>query len=37
MAVFALVWSFRARRLDRADEYHLLHGPNSGCAECAAK
>jgi len=24
----------RARRLDRLDAYHLMHGPTSGCVEC---
>ncbi|AHB31651.1 hypothetical protein ArV2_gp40 [Arthrobacter phage vB_ArS-ArV2] len=35
--VFAWVWIFRARTLDRWDEFHLMHGPNSGCPECAGK
>jgi hypothetical protein len=26
-----------ARRLDRLDECHLLHGPDSGCVECEDK
>lgn len=25
------------RRLDRAAEYHLMHGPNAGCLECEDK
>lgn len=29
----AIPW---ARRADRA-EYHLMHGPNSGCVECEDK
>jgi len=24
-------------RLDRMDEYHIMHGPKSGCTECAGK
>jgi hypothetical protein len=31
------VAAVRAIRLDRADEYHLMHGPNSGCVECEDK
>lgn len=30
----------RALRLDRRDahaEYHLMHGPDSGCLECEGK
>jgi len=23
-----------AMRADRYDEWHLMHGPDSGCAEC---
>jgi hypothetical protein len=26
-----------ARRLDRLDDYHLMHGPDSGCVECEGK
>ena len=26
-----------AMRADRADEWHLLHGPNDGCVECEGK
>ncbi len=26
-----------AMRADRADEYHLLHGPDSRCVECEGK
>jgi len=26
-----------ARRLDRADEFHVMHGPRSGCVECEGK
>ena len=33
----AAVWAAWARRLDRIDEYHLLHGPNDGCVECENK
>jgi len=35
-AVFATL-SLRALALDRADEYHLMHGPTSGCVECEGK
>ena len=35
--ICAAVWAVWARRLDRADEYHLMHGPNSGCIECEDK
>lgn len=31
------VAALRAIRLDRADEYHLMHGPASGCVECEGK
>ncbi len=34
------VAALRARRLDLADdyaEYHLMHGPRSGCVECEGK
>lgn len=31
------VYALYARRLDRFDEYHLAHGPNSGCVECEGK
>lgn len=34
------VAALRAVRLDRADrwaEFHLMHGPQSGCAECVDK
>jgi hypothetical protein len=37
LAVGFGVASLRALALDRADEYHLLHGPNDGCAECEGK
>lgn len=30
----AIPW---ARRADRADEYHLMHGPDTGCIECEGK
>lgn len=36
-AVFAGVGIAYARRLDRMDEYHLMHGPNDGCPECDGK
>ena len=36
-AVFAAVAIPYARRLDRADEFHLMHGPQSGCIECEGK
>lgn len=26
--------ALRRRRLDRADEYHTLHGPDSCCPDC---
>jgi hypothetical protein len=32
--VVVLPW---ARRRDAHDEYHLMHGPNSGCVECLNK
>lgn len=31
------VYALYARGLDRADEYHRMHGPASGCAECEGK
>lgn len=31
------VFALYARRLDRIDDYHLLHGPASGCIECEGK
>lgn len=24
-------------RMDAAEDYHLMHGPNSGCADCESK
>jgi hypothetical protein len=30
----AIPW---ARRRDRVDEYHLMHGPHGGCVECEGK
>jgi hypothetical protein len=36
MAVFAGVGILWAVRADRADQ-HLLHGPDSGCVDCATK
>lgn len=29
--------ALRRHRLDRADEYHLMHGPTSDCPECVGK
>jgi hypothetical protein len=26
-----------AMRADREDDYHLMHGPDSGCLECEGK
>ncbi len=31
------VYALYARSLDRAAEYHLLHGPADGCLECEGK
>ncbi|CAH0232314.1 hypothetical protein SRABI26_02680 [Arthrobacter sp. Bi26] len=31
------VYALYLRNLDRADEYHLLHGPASDCIECEGK
>ena len=36
LAAFALVGIFWAIRLDEMDA-HLIHGPDSGCAECEGK
>ncbi|WP_168709304.1 hypothetical protein [Arthrobacter sp. PAMC25564] len=36
----AIVYIPRAIRLDRADayaEFHLMHGPRSGCVDCEGK
>ncbi|GAP53837.1 hypothetical protein AHiyo6_04020 [Arthrobacter sp. Hiyo6] len=32
----AIPWALRADRADYA-EFHLMHGPQSGCLECADK
>lgn len=37
LAAFAYVGIFWARRLDRFDEYHIAHGPASGCPDCEGK
>lgn len=31
------VYALYVRGLDRWDEYHLMHGPASGCVECEDK
>lgn len=31
------LYALYARRLDRVDEYHLLHCPSSGCPDCEDK
>lgn len=31
------VYALYAHRLDRMDEYHLMHGPASNCVECEGK
>ena len=31
------VYALYDRRLDAADEYHLIHGPSDGCPECESK
>jgi len=37
LAAFAFVGIFWALRLDRMDDYHLMHGPAAGCIECEGK
>lgn len=44
LCIAAGVAAVRADRMDRAErewgdirEWHLLHGPDSGCVECEAK
>lgn len=39
LCVAAGMLIFPARRMDRRDwsEYHIAHGPDSGCVDCAGK